>query len=123
MWIAFGTMTCSFPKDFLRPYQKNPIIICLSGRTSSKFKLGKGNSFQPTYKELPLITDVSNAPLETASLGWQPPNFEQQLPEGANNALKTIIPVLAQKSSKDKHQAGGLLFSNPITSQLLACGN
>lgn len=43
------------------PTQKNLIIICLSGRTSSKFILGKGNSFQPTCTELPLITDVSRA--------------------------------------------------------------
>lgn len=67
-WLS-GTTTASFPMDSLRPYQKNPIIICLSGRTSSKFKLGKRNSFQPTCMELPLITDVSKALLATADLG------------------------------------------------------
>lgn len=51
------------------------------------------------------------------TLADSPPYFVQQLPECASNAVKTIIPVLAQKSGKDKPQAGGLFFSNPATHQ------
>ena len=66
-WLS-GTKTCSIPMDSLRPHRKSPILICLSGRTSPKFRLGKGNSIRPTCTALPLITDVSHAPLAEADL-------------------------------------------------------
>lgn len=105
------------------PTPKNLIIICLSGRTSSKFILGKGNSFQPTCTELPLITDVSKA-LTGNSRPWLiAPHFVQQLPEGASNAVKTTIPVLAEKPGKDSPRLGAGSFLTQQHTNLLACGN
>ena len=118
-----GHSTSPSPWIPSHPTQKILIIICLSGRTSSKFILGKGNSFQPTCTELPLITDVSKAltgnsrpwlidPTLCSScqrvpaMLWKPPSLSWQRNQGRTS------PKLG---------AGSFLTQQHTS--LLACGN
>lgn len=57
-----------------------------------------------------LITDVHNAPLPTAVLGWGSANHVQELPV-CQHAMQAAISVLGQNPAEDKPQARNLLWS------------
>lgn len=112
------------PRISSHPTQKNLIVICLSGRTSSKFILGKGNSFQPTCTELLLITDVSKA-LTGNSRPWliAPPvlcSSCQRVP-----AMLWKPPSLSwqRNQGKTSPRLGAGSFLTQQHTSLLACGN
>ena len=106
------------------PTQKNLIVICLSGRTSSKFILGKGNSFQPTCTELLLITDVSKA-LTGNSRPWliAPPVLCSSCQRVSAMLWKPPSLSWQRNQGRTSPKLGAGSFLTQQHTSLLACGN
>lgn len=109
------------PMDSLPSYPKKSHRHLSLWQDFIKIHTGKGEQLSTHLYRTP--TDhrcQQGSNWQQQTLADSPPSFVQQLPEGAGNAVKTTIPVLAEKPGKDKPQAGGWLFSNPATHQSLS---